>query len=335
MLFRTLSFVFFLSSLFTLTSSAQEWNPLNEYPHVVLSGENMEMSVFLPDTEKGFYRSTRFDWAGIVWQLTCDGHTYFVSRHAPHDPENNGHAMSLAGEFSIGTNKHIPQRYPETKAGETFMKIGAGVLRKPANDTPYRFNTDYELVDPGTWTTQYGTNWVEFTHVLSDEHGYAYRYTKHMELIEGSHTLVIRNSITNTGTKPILEDHYNHNFFTIDSESIGPQYEVKLAFAPDAGSTSPPEETAVMEGNKLVYLQDVPRSFLLKLSGFGDSPADGQVTIENKNTGAGVEIGGDFPLYGFNLYTSRRAVCPEIFVKIDVEPGETQKWTRFYRFFSK
>ena len=176
---------------------------------------------------------------------------------------------------------------------------------------------------------------MRFTHVLSDEHGYAYTYSKHMELIDGSDMLVIRSTLTNTGTKAILEDQYNHNFFTIDSETPGPQYDVKLAFAPDDGSISPPEEYAVMEGNKLVYLRDVRRSFLLKLSGFGDSPSDGRVVIENTHTGAGVDIGGDFPLYGFNLYSSGSAVCPEIFVKIHVEPGETQKWTRSYRFFSR
>ncbi|MFC1761201.1 sulfatase [Planctomycetota bacterium] len=308
---------------------------LNQYPHVVLSNGNVEMSVFLPDTEKGYYRSTRFDWSGIVWQLTCNGHSYFVPRHTPHDPEKNGHAMSLVGEFSIGNNELIPQRYPETKAGETFMKVGAGVLRKPADDLEYLFHTNYELVDPGTWTTQHGKNWVKFTHVLSDEHGYAYTYTKHMELIQGSNRLIIRNTLKNTGTQPILEDHYNHNFFTIDSETPGPQYNVKLAFTPDAATNHPPKETAVLEGNKLVYLQDVPDAFHLKLSGFGTSPTDGRVIIENTHTGAGVDVGGDFPLYGFNLYTSKRAVCPEIFVKIDVTPGETQRWTRTYRFFSK
>lgn len=173
-----LNTVFFqtLAGLLALTSSTEEWNPLDEYPHVVLSNGNIEMSVFLPDAVKGFYRNTRFDWSGIVWQL---------------------------------------------------------------------------------------------------------------------------------------------------------------AFVPDAGLTNLPEEVSVMEGNRLVYLKDVPKSFLLKLSGFGDSPSDGRVVIENTNTGAGVEVGGDFPLYGFNLYTSTRSVCPELFAKIDVKPGETQQCTRTYRFFSK
>ena len=100
---------------------------LAAYPHVTLSNGILEMSVFLPDAEKGFYRSTRFDWTGIPCQLTFKGHTFFMKRpfQRPHDPLTPGHGMSLAEEFDIGGNVPIPQRFEEAKPGETFMKIGA------------------------------------------------------------------------------------------------------------------------------------------------------------------------------------------------------------------
>lgn len=322
--------------MFPVSAFSENWNPLPEYPHVVLTNENIEMSVFLPDKEKGFYRGSRFDWSGMVWQLTCNGHTYFVPRHMPHDPANSGHGMSFAEEFSIGTNKHIPQRYPEAKPEETFMKIGVGLLRKPADDPRYHFATNYEIADAGSWTIDHGDTWVTFAHILNDAYGFGYEYTKHMELLEGTQNLIIHCTLKNTGTRPILEDQYNHNFFGIDSDPIGPQYTVKFAFSPVVDpKRKPPADTALLKDNTLSYLKPVEKSFLLIFDGYSSSPNDGAVTIENTRTGAGVEISGDFPLYGFNFWTSQHTLCAELFAKIDIQPGETIEWQRTYRFITK
>jgi len=311
-------------------------DPFALYPHVMLSNDSVEMSVFLPDPDSGFYRSTRFDWSGIVGQLTYAGQTYFVPRNLPHDPLNNEHGMSLAEEFSIGSMKHLPHRYEEALPGETFVKIGCGVLRKPRNETQYGFYHTYEWVDPGSWSTRHGHNWIEFTHQLEDQYGLGYEYVKRMELVEGTSELRIKSSLTNTGTVPILQDHYNHNFFGINEEQPGPAYSVLLAFDPDTLINAKiPQDVAYLTDRQLIYRQPVEKAFLVSLSGYGQLPADGTVVLTHTPTGAGVEISGDFPLYGFNIWTSPRTLCPELFVRIDVKPGETQNWTRTYRFFRK
>ena len=216
------------------------------------------------------------------------------------------------------------------------MKVGSGLLRKPADDPNYRFSAKYDIVDTGTWTVQHGRNWITYTHILHDAYGFGYVYEKHMELIEGKQELVIRSSLKNTGTRPILEDHYNHNYFGIDADPIGSNYEVEFAFSPVMKENRmPPEETAAIKDNRLIYHKTVEQSFLLIFDGFSDAPSDGHVIIENTRTGAGVEIRGDFPLYGFNFWTSTTTLSPELFVKIDAQPGETKEWTRTYRFFTR
>ena len=43
--------------------------------------------------------------------------------------------------------------YSETKPGESFLKIGVGILTKP-DDQPYTFSRLYPVVNPGKWTVK-------------------------------------------------------------------------------------------------------------------------------------------------------------------------------------
>ena len=51
-----------------------------------------------------------------------------------------------------------------------------------------------------------------------------------MELPEGKPELVISHSLKNTGTKAINTQQYNHNFFSIDNDYIGRNYQLNLFF---------------------------------------------------------------------------------------------------------
>ena len=71
-------------------------------------------------------------------------------------------------------------RRDEAKPGETFMKIGVGLLEKPADGQPYKFYGNYRLVEPGTWSTNYGDTWIEFVHTLHDRYGYSYNWCRYL-----------------------------------------------------------------------------------------------------------------------------------------------------------
>ena len=49
-----------------------------DYPHVYLKNEKLRVKVYLPDAEKGFYRGTRFDWAGVLGEVEFAGHKVFT-----------------------------------------------------------------------------------------------------------------------------------------------------------------------------------------------------------------------------------------------------------------
>ena len=51
---------------------AQTYSP-RDYPATELSNGVLRAKVYLPDAEKGFYRGTRFDWAGVMGSLELQG----------------------------------------------------------------------------------------------------------------------------------------------------------------------------------------------------------------------------------------------------------------------
>ena len=40
-----------------------------QYPTTILKSRNLKVTVLLPDEINGYYRSTRFDWSGIIAQV--------------------------------------------------------------------------------------------------------------------------------------------------------------------------------------------------------------------------------------------------------------------------
>ena len=334
-----MTITFILFSLLVLNASADKISLPDKYPHVVLSNGIIETSVFLPDAQKGFYRSIRYDWSGHTWQLTYKNHTYFLQANEKnplplkqvHHPDSTHHGAGFATEFyETGRDSGC----------NTVMKIGIGHL--DAKDIN-------KIIDSGIWKTSYGKNWVEFTHKLKNSCGFSYFYIKRMELTEGKPELVISYSLRNTGTKTLTTEQYNHNFFLIDNDYVGKNYEVELFF-PAKFNTFHPEKFnkqknflpyAVLKDNKIIFLKDIDlfigsgddHGFFTKMGGFSDSVAHNHCIIRNKRTGACVDIRGDFPLSAFNFWAEKCTICPEPFIYISIEPEEMKEWKRVYNFF--
>ena len=72
-------------------------------PHVVLKNDTVTLTVLLPDTTKGYYRGSRFDWHGIVSKVEYAGHTLFNEWKTPHDPNGHDDVGGTAEEFGMFT----------------------------------------------------------------------------------------------------------------------------------------------------------------------------------------------------------------------------------------
>jgi len=303
--------------------------PAEEYPTAEISNDLIKISLYLPDHEKGYYRGTRFDWSGVISQVTYKGHTYFGEWKNSHDPTVHDDIVGPVEEFRTdGT----ALGYKEAKPGEKFVKIGVGLLEKP-DEANYNFAKSYKIIKPGTWSVKKDKDWIEFRQDFSDENGWEYTYIKEIRITKDSPEFTINHSLKNTGTKPIDTSQYNHNFFIMDNDPIGKNYVLKFPF--EVKIMRDLKGTMSSEGKELVFNKDLDEgeSLFTELEGFGKTAKDHEIIIENKKTKSGVKIVGDRPLFQFFFWTVKTTVCPEPYIDLKLEPGEKAKWKTTYLFY--
>jgi hypothetical protein len=313
-----------------------------DHPQATLSNGRVKAQLYLPDAERGFYRGTRFDWAGTVARLEANAHTYFAPwfvRFDPNlkdvefDPALNGYAAGLASA-NIGPVEEFrtPIGYGDAAVGGTFLKVGVGMLRKPQEDE-YRFFNRYEIVNGGTWRVRQAADRVEFVHELTDESGYGYVYVKTLRLPEGKPELILEHSLRNTGRKSIETPVYNHNFIVIDGQPTGPDFVIKVPFEIEAARDR--GGFAETRGKEVVYLRELrgDQRAMVPVAGFGDRAADYDIRVENARARAGVRITGDRPLTRMIVWAIRPVRSPEPHIDLHVEPGAEFTWRITYEFY--
>ena len=298
-------------------------------PSATIANGELRAVVYLPDAKTGYYRGTRFDWSGAVASLTWNGHEYFGQWFERYEPTIHDAIPGPVEEFLTGDTSALG--YADAPPGGTFIRIGVGVLRKPAGETAFRRFETYEIVDPGRWTWTIDKDRIEFIHQLSDGAGYAYRYRKLLRL-DGT-SLVLEHDLTNTGSKPIVTSVYNHNFFTLDHKTTGPDIVVRFPFAPKAAR--PLEGKAEVRGRELVFLRELQakESVFIELEGFGPTAADYGFEMEHRGTGAAVRVTGDRPVQKLYFWSATKTVCPEPYIDVSAAPGVTSTWRTTYAFY--
>ena len=310
----------------TLLTSAAD-----SFPEASISNGSIKVRFFLPDPERGYYRGTRFDWAGVIPSLEYKGHNYFGVWFDKYDPKLHDAITGPVEEFYF---KDAALGYAEAKAGGTFVRIGVGVLRKPEEPKFDRFHT-YEIVDGGKWTVNAHRESIDFHHRLADKaSGYAYDYHKTVRLLSGKPEMEIEHTLKNTGSKPIETDVYNHNFFVIDGQQTGPDLSVTFPFDPK--STRDMGGMAELRGRELAYTRIVGHDehVMTEIEGFGSAAGDHSFKVENRKTGAGVRVSGDHPMSRLLFWCGWKVLSPENYVTMKIEPGKEFRWTVRYEFYT-
>lgn len=317
--------------------------PKADAPSAELSNGVLTARMYLPDVQRGYYRSTRFEW-GVLASLEYQGHAFYGPWFTKYDT-TVGNFEFKDGAVVVGDHNWIsgpveefavPLGYDEAPAGGTFVKIGVGHLRKPADGSAYRFSNFYDVVDPGTWTSTTTATSAEVRQQVKDSgSGFAYDYTKVTRLVPGAAQMVIEHRLRNTGTKPIESSTYNHNFMVMDGQPIGPGLEFIAPFALTAAR--PPDPAfAEIAGNRFVYKKElqIGDQVASGLQGFGATAADYDFRIENARTGTGVRIRGDRPVSRMVLWSIRPTFAIEPFVSIAVTPGAEFTWTYTFDYYT-
>jgi len=312
-------------------------------PSVQITNGAITATVYLPDAAAGFYRGTRFDWAGVIGRLEYHGHTFYAPWFTKTDPTvrdfvNDGVDVTAGPQTAVTgpAEEFSVLGFDEAAPGKAFVKIGVGALRKPDDGAAYSAFRSYELVEPGTRTLATRADGVDFTHDLPDTgSGFAYHYSKSVRLNPGRAELVIAHHLVNRGSKPIVGTVYNHNFLALDGHTPGPDVVITAPF--DLKTDKPLDPAAaVISGREFRYAAPVPERGRVAATflGFGSTAADYRFTIENRKVGAGVEMTGDRPLNRLALWSIRTVLALEPFLALDVAPGAEYTWEYTYRYYT-
>jgi len=296
-------------------------------PEATISNGVINARLYLPDAVNGYYRGSRFDWAGVIYYLEYNNHNYFGKWFDHYEPTLHDAIMGPVDSFN-------PIGYDEAKTGEGFLRIGVGILEKP-DEPQYTYSKSYKILSAGTWKVKKKSSSVTFTHELKSEK-YQYVYTKVLSLTKGKPELVIEYRLKNTGTTTIQTDVYNHNFFVIDQQATGPDFVVKFPFSPQ-GEFKGNAVAGVISGKTITYKEVLAKgeSFAVSpMTGYGTTTSDYDLRVENTKTGAGVRIRGDKPIVKFVYWSAAATVCPEPYIRVKVEPGKEMTWTNRYEFYS-
>lgn len=306
-----------------ITGSAQS------FPEASITNGVITAKFYVPDAKNGYYRGTRFDWGGQIYSLQANGHEYFGQWFPKYDPNLHDSIQGPVEEFLTGD---AALGYVEAQPGETFVRIGVGVLRKPEENAFNRFKT-YEIVDGGTWKTTRGKDWIRFEHRLTSKDGYSYRYAKTIRAVTGKPEMTIDHELQNLGKKPLATSVYDHNFFVIDGKPTGPGVSVAFPFTPSALKPIP-EDLAAIEGKRIVYRKELAKgqSVFTELSGFSENASDYDVRLEHQPAGAAVRIRGDRPIEKIVYWSIQTTFCPELYINVSAKPGESSRWRYTYDF---
>jgi hypothetical protein len=330
----------FVATLISMPSLAQ-----NQPPQANISNGILHAGLYLPDPVHGFYRGTRFDWSGVIHSLTYKGHDYYGPWFTKTDPKVSdfifdgpdivaGPCSAITGPVQEFVWQEKALGFDQAKAGGTFIKIGVGVLRKPDDGeySPYRL---YPIVDSGKWHVQKNDDSVEFIQELSDPaSGYGYRYTKTVRLVKGKPEMVLEHKLENTGRIKIQTSVYDHNFLVLDKQPVGPDYTITLPFAISTKNAERADLSSIKD-NRFTYRQNLTGhdTVAADFTGFGATPSDYKITIENRQAGAGMRVEGDRPLSKEALWSIRSVLAMEPFIDMSIEPGKAFTWSYTYTYY--
>ncbi len=359
-------------SVFAMAGSAIGLLYAAEPPSTAITNGQIKAKIYLPDGNNGFYRSTRFDWSGVIGSLEYHGHVFYGPWFYKTDPAvydfnyDDGGVVSAPFTAMVGPGEEFNTDgtalgFAEAKPGGTFVKIGVGVLRKPLAGEPpdpprptltpplgarggvppggpdrYDHSRTYVIVDPGKWTVKRNKDSVEFTHVLNDvADGYGYVYRKTVRLLPGKPQMVLEHSLKNTGKNPIKTTVYNHNFFVLDNE--GPSRDLTITFPFQIESPRPPTEGLLeVRANQLAYLKTLTEKdrATATVRGFGNTAKDYEIRVENKKLGAGYHVVGDRPLSNVAVWSIRTVNAVEPYIAMTIDPGNDFTWDLTYDYFT-
>ena len=284
---------------------------------ITISNNTLKITLHAPDGEKGYYRGTRFDWAGVFESIEYQGCNYTEPWFEGYSPVRHDAVCGPAEEFSpIGLDEVAP--------GEPFLKIGVGMLEKMEGEYD-RFKL-HNILNPGTRSVEVTSDAIIQTHCLESDLGYAYEYVKEIRLT-GENSFCISHKRTNKGTKTLEGNVYNHNFFTLGLLQTGASRQLDFPYKPEGDWRAEYSEvgftdsgirfTRTLQKGESVYTGNIHEA------GKGLTGSPNAFVLKEMQTGRGVSARCTLPMTKAVFWSYHLIACIEPYVNFIIEPGKT------------
>jgi hypothetical protein len=298
------------------------------FPGAEISNGIMRAAFYFPDKNNGYYRGTRFDWSGVMPVLEYKGHSYCGQWFPKYEPTLHDAIMGPVESF-------VPLGYDSPVQSGDFIVIGVGRLLKK-DEQPYSPFRYYQIADAGNWKIENKKDQITFIQQIVSS-GYSYEYKKTCSLVKGKPELVLAHLLKNTGQRVIETDVFDHNFFSIDSQTTGPGFDIifpfSLVYRKEGQGLG---ELAVINGKQIQFtrLFGNNETVYTVLEGYLQRKEDYFIKMENHRTGAAVSISADRPLSKLVFWACARAISPEPYLHLKIQPGDSVSWKITYHFYT-
>ena len=284
---------------------------------IEIKNNTLKVTLHAPDGEKGYYRGTRFDWAGVFASIEYNGCNYAEEWFEGYSPVRHDAVCGPAEEFS-------PIGLAEVAPGEPFLKIGVGMLEKMEGEYD-RFKL-HKIVNPGVRTVEVTEDSIIQGHVLESKEGFGYEYFKTVKLT-GPDSFRISHRLANTGSRPLKGDVYNHNFFTLGLLQTGPDRRLDFPFRPEGDWRAEYSEVGFTEtGIRFARTLSKGESVFtgnLHEAGKGMTGSPNAFVLKDAHTGRGVSAECSLPMTKAVFWAYHLIACIEPYIDFNVAPGET------------
>ena len=298
--------------------------PIHHAAHLLRS-ESLSIEVMDPVDPERYNRGVRFSPVANVLRACVEGRNFLYSP-VEHEPqtENGGLAM----EFDITTVGNPPPGFAEAAMGDGFLKVGVGVLRKETEQ--YNFFKAYEPLALARTAAQWARDTARFKQTCPGVNGYAYKLEANVSA--KANAAEVRCVLTNIGQKPLSTEQYSHNYFLFDDAPVGPNYLLQFPFDFDVTGLQPDQRR---DGRVIDFAKPFSpgvgsvNAVVIPPAGY---QGPNELTVTNPAKGMKCRASASLPIARIAVHATPAYLCPEMFVRIALQPGESREWTRRYEF---
>lgn len=300
---------------------------------IILCTEDLEVELLAPG---GNLFSERFASAGVIKQVVLHGNHRFCQPEQKLGERKTCHGQGLCSEFVWD------ELAEEAAPGESFPKLGVGLLRQRPEGGPYDMWKHYETT-PFPTKVQVLGNKAVFEQEAVPCLGVAARLIRTVEAYRN--ILTVTTVLENRGERILKLQEYQHNFVAIDDLPIGPGYQLEIPFDGTIHEIS--ESTVQIEdyrtpargimeacGQRILWKKDMEKTACHKVTEREQLLPCGtyEWRMSHRESAASLCERVQFIPSKLVIWGIEHCMCSEVYGDWYVKPGERRALVRTWRF---